>query len=63
MAFKEYKGLNLSQVADEVLVDWEKNNSFQKSISIRMELPNSFFMKDLLQQMECLVFIMSWQEA
>ena len=30
MAFKEYKGLDLSKVADEVLSDWEKNKSFEK---------------------------------
>tara|TARA_B100000767_G_scaffold49957_1_gene45045 strand:- start:3183 stop:3284 length:102 start_codon:yes stop_codon:yes gene_type:complete len=30
MAFKEYNGLNLSQVADEVLADWEKNALLKK---------------------------------
>jgi isoleucyl-tRNA synthetase len=43
MAFKEYKGLNLSQVADEILIDWEKNNSFEKSISIRKGAPKFIF--------------------
>ena len=35
MAFKEYKGLDLSKVADEVLGDWEKNKSFEKSIMLK----------------------------
>ena len=43
MAFKEYKGLDLSKVADEVLSDWEKNNSFEKSISIRRDAPKFIF--------------------
>lgn len=33
--YNEYKGLNLSQVAKDVLKDWEKNHTFQKSISLR----------------------------
>ena len=43
MAFKEYKGLDLSKVADEVLGDWEKNKSFEKSISIRRDAPKFIF--------------------
>ena len=43
MAFKEYKSLNLSKVADEVLGDWEKNNSFEKSINIRRDAPKFIF--------------------
>ena len=43
MAFKEYKGLDLSKVADEVLSDWEKNKSFEKSISIRRDTPKFIF--------------------
>ena len=43
MAFKEYKGLDLSKVADEVLSDWEKNKSFEKSISIRRDAPKFIF--------------------
>ena len=33
--YNEYKGLNLSQVAKDVLKDWENNHTFQKSISLR----------------------------
>ena len=43
MAFKEYKGLNLSQVADEVLAEWEKKRSFEKSISLRKNASKFIF--------------------
>ena len=43
MAFKEYKGLDLSKVADEVLGDWENNKSFEKSINIRRDAPKFIF--------------------
>ena len=33
--FKEYKGLNLPQLGEEVLDFWKKENIFEKSISIR----------------------------
>ncbi|MFL2638966.1 MAG: isoleucine--tRNA ligase [Flavobacteriaceae bacterium] len=35
MAFNEYKTLDLSLIAKEILNDWDKNDSFQKSIDIR----------------------------
>jgi len=35
MAFKEYKGLDLSKIAKEILKDWDSNQSFEKSISLR----------------------------
>ncbi|GGG13059.1 isoleucine--tRNA ligase [Dokdonia pacifica] len=33
--FTEYKGLNLPQVADEVLAFWKENNVFEKSVTTR----------------------------
>jgi len=33
--FKEYKGLDLPKIADEVLDFWKKEEIFEKSISIR----------------------------
>ena len=33
--FTEYKGLNLPNVADEILKFWEENNVFEKTISTR----------------------------
>ena len=30
MAFKEYKELNLSEIAKEILKDWDSNQSFEK---------------------------------
>jgi isoleucyl-tRNA synthetase len=35
--FREYKGLNLTKVADETLAFWEKENIFEKSITTRNE--------------------------
>ena len=32
MAFKEYKRLNLSKIAKEVLKDWDSNKSFEKRL-------------------------------
>ena len=63
MAFKEYKGLDLSKVADEVLSDWEKNKSFEKSISIRRDAPKFIFYEGPHLLTECLVFTMLWLEA
>ena len=34
-SFKEYKGLNLTNIADEVQKYWEENDIFEKSISSR----------------------------
>ena len=42
--FKEYKGLDLPQLAGEILDYWKENNIFEKSISIREnETPFVFF--------------------
>ncbi|MDD2278931.1 MAG: class I tRNA ligase family protein, partial [Bacteroidales bacterium] len=41
--FKEYKGLNLSQVNKDVLKRWEKNNTFEKSMSSRQGQPTFVF--------------------
>ena len=35
--FREYKGLNLTKVADETLAFWEKEDIFEKSIATRSE--------------------------
>ncbi len=43
MAFKEYKSLNLSQIAKEILKDWESNQSFEKSIILREGCPKYVF--------------------
>ena len=37
MKYREYKGLNLTQVADEILVFWEESSIFQKSIDEKDE--------------------------
>jgi len=42
--FREYKGLNLPKVAEEILEFWKEENIFEKSISIREESqPYIFF--------------------
>ena len=33
--FAEYKGLNLPNVANEILSYWEENNIFEKSVTSR----------------------------
>ncbi len=43
MAFNEYKTLDLSLIAKEILNDWDKNDSFQKSIDIREGSPKFVF--------------------
>ena len=43
MAFKEYTGLDLSKVAKGVLKDWDSNESFKKSISLRNGGPKYVF--------------------
>lgn len=40
MKFKEYKGLDLAAVADEVLARWDRDRTFEKSLSTR-EVPTS----------------------
>ncbi|TLX73968.1 isoleucine--tRNA ligase [Labilibacter sediminis] len=41
--FKEYKGLDLSQINKDVLKEWEKNETFEKSISTREGNPTFVF--------------------
>ena len=35
--FREYRGLDLTRIADETLIFWEENDIFQKSINSRDE--------------------------
>ncbi|MBR2061576.1 MAG: isoleucine--tRNA ligase, partial [Tidjanibacter sp.] len=41
--FKEYKGLSLSETADEVLKKWDKEDTFHKSITMREGAPTFVF--------------------
>ncbi len=43
MKFKEYKGLDLSKLAVEILDDWKRNNSFEKSVTLRKDSPQFIF--------------------
>ncbi|MFI3269241.1 MAG: isoleucine--tRNA ligase [Rikenellaceae bacterium] len=43
MKFKEYKGLDLAAVADEVLAKWDSDDTFTKSISTREGNPTFVF--------------------
>ena len=41
--FKEYKGLNLTQLADQVLEQWDKEDTFRKSVLQREGSPAFVF--------------------
>lgn len=43
MTFKEYGGLDLVAVADEVLQDWKRNGAFEKSLELREGAPEFIF--------------------
>ena len=43
MTFKEYGGLDLAAVADEVLQDWKKDGAFEKSLGLREGAPEFIF--------------------
>ncbi|WP_430905952.1 isoleucine--tRNA ligase [Maribacter sp. 2-571] len=43
MKFAEYKGLNLPQIAEDILAFWKDNQIFEKSISTREGLPSYVF--------------------
>ncbi len=43
MKFKEYKGLDLANVADEILAQWDSDDTFTKSISTREGNPTFVF--------------------
>ena len=43
MTFKEYGGLDLVKVADEVLQEWKKNGAFEKSLELREGAPEFIF--------------------
>ena len=43
MKFKEYKNLDLSALANEVLAEWDKKDTFAKSIETREGAPAFIF--------------------
>jgi isoleucyl-tRNA synthetase len=43
MTFKEYKGLDLVTIANEVLDRWKKNKAFEKSLELREGAPEFVF--------------------
>ncbi len=43
MKFKEYKGLDLAKIADEVLARWDNDQTFDKSLSTREGHPSFVF--------------------
>ena len=43
MTFKEYKGLDLVSVGNEVLERWKKNRAFEKSLEVREGAPEFIF--------------------
>ena len=51
--FKEYKNLNLIDVAENVAEFWKQNKTFNKSVEIRQGNPEFVFTKVRLQQTVC----------
>ena len=43
MTFKEYKGLDLMAVSDEILRRWKSNHAFEKSLELREGAPEFIF--------------------
>ena len=43
MTFKEYKGLDLVSIGNEVLEKWKKNQAFEKSLELREGAPEFIF--------------------
>ena len=43
MTFKEYKGLDLVTVGNEILARWQKNHAFEKSLAVREGCPEFIF--------------------
>ena len=43
MSFKEYKGLDLVAVGNEVLARWKERNSFARSLELREGAPEFIF--------------------
>ena len=43
MIFKEYKGLDLVAVGEQVLDRWKKESAFEKSLSLREGAPEFIF--------------------
>ena len=43
MTFKEYKGLNLVTVGNEVLDRWKSHHAFEKSLELREGAPEFIF--------------------
>ena len=60
--YPEYKGLNLPNVAEEVLAEWESAQIFEKSITTREENKPYVFFEGPPSAMVCLVFTMLWPE-
>ena len=56
--YREYKQLDLAQIADEILASWNQESTFQKVSQTGKEKLLLFFMKGRQAPMACPVFIM-----
>ena len=56
MKFNEYKHLDLTKIAEEILAFWKAANIFEQSIASREGAIPFVFLKDRHLPMECLVF-------
>lgn len=61
MKFNEYKGLDLSAVASEVLERWTRNDTFHKSITTREGHPAFVFYEGPPRPTACRAYTMSWR--
>ena len=56
--YKEFTGLNLPKIEEEILNQWDEEQAFEKSISLRDGKQPFVFYKGRQAPMECPAFIM-----
>ena len=60
--FNEEGSINYYDISKQIIDYWNSNKIFEKSINTRPKNKIFPFMKDHHLLMECLVYIMLWQE-
>jgi len=56
LKYREFTGLNLPAIEQEVLAAWTAGQAFEKSVSLREGATLSYFTKDLQALMGCRAF-------
>ena len=62
LKFKEYKGLDLSRINEDILKQWDADDTFHRSIETREGHPTFVFYEGPLQLTANRVFTTSWRE-